>query len=161
MDNFFYVLIGVAWVAYSLYSARQKAIKKQQSQGLPPRGPSQSSPLPIPGNQGGGKSLFDEIFREFTGEPRPVVTPQQVTQPVASVASRFSEPKSELNQKYEGKPEYKFTSSVSADSPYHISSNEVERHTAQQQLTKNERIARGFNLREAVIYSELLNRKYF
>ncbi|MFA5970808.1 MAG: hypothetical protein WC780_00555 [Lentimicrobiaceae bacterium] len=35
MDNVIYILIGIAWIAYSLYSARQKAIQKQQSQGMP------------------------------------------------------------------------------------------------------------------------------
>jgi len=48
MENLIYILIGIAWVAYALYSARQKAIKKQ-SAGMPPRGPSQSSPLSISG----------------------------------------------------------------------------------------------------------------
>ena len=76
MENLIYILIGIAWVAYSLYSARQKAIQKQA--GMPPRGPSQSSPLPIPGNQGEGKSLFDDILRELTGESKPV--PQPVSQ---------------------------------------------------------------------------------
>jgi len=65
--------MGIAWVAYSLYSARQKTIQKQQSSGLLPVGLSQPSPLPVPGNQVGGRSLLDEILREITGETKAVL----------------------------------------------------------------------------------------
>ena len=98
MENLIYIIIGIAWVAYSLYSARQKAIQKQQSAGLPPQGPSQSSPLPIPGNQGGGKTLLEDIFRELTGEPKPI--PQVIKQ---DVPDKTVKPKygSETNQRQE------------------------------------------------------------
>lgn len=159
MENLIYILIGIAWVAYSLYSARQKAIQKQQSAGLPPSGPSQSSPLPIPGNPGGGKSLFDEILREITGESRPV--PQQVAQPVVPVKQVKPKNVSELNQKYEGHSGYKFITSVQTDFPLNNSGHDWEKQDHPVQITDNERILRRFDLREAVIYSELLNRKYF
>lgn len=163
MDNFFYILIGIAWVAYSIYSARQKAIQKQQSSGLPPRGPSQSSPLPIPGNQGGGKSVFDDILRELTGESRPV--PQQVVepreQPVMTVAQAKRENIDTLGQKYEGHSAYKFINSAQTDFPKNDSEHDWKAHEEAQQHTDDENYSRGFNLRRAVIYSELLNRKYF
>jgi hypothetical protein len=160
MENLIYILIGIAWVAYSLYSARQKAIQKQQSSGLPPQGPSQSSPLPIPGNQGGGKNLLDDILRELTGETRPV--PQVVENPVKpSVTPKHQKNVSELNQKYEGYSGYKFIQSVNNDFPLNNSGHDWEKQDQPSQTIRNERVSKGFDLREAVIYSELLNRKYF
>jgi len=158
MDNLVYVLVGIAWVAYSLYSARQKAIKKQQSAGMPPTGPSQSSPLPIPGNQGGGKSLFEDIFRELTGEPMPVPPAPQPAMQVNPVKPKNV---SVLDVPYEGFSGYKFGSGIPADYARNESKNDIITHADNEQLTKNEVFSKNFNLREAVIFSELLNRKYF
>jgi hypothetical protein len=159
MENLIYILIGIAWVAYSLYSARQKAIQKQ-SAGMPPRGPSQSSPLPIPGNQGQGKSLFDDILRELTGELKPIQQP--VSQPVIPVKQKPVEKDvSLLNQKYEGYSGYKFITNVNTDFPRNNEDDARNSKKQEDQSIKEVGISRGFNLREAVIYSELLNRKYF
>ncbi len=158
MENFIYILIGVAWVAYSLYSARQKAIQKQQRSGFPPSGPSQSSPLPIPGNQGGGKTLFEDIFRELSGEPRPVQhAPQPVMPAIPDRPKNIPEFKvsSEFNSRYE------FISSVPPQFSPGETKKESKIYANEEQLTKNDRIVRKFNLREAVIFSELLNHKYF
>lgn len=158
MENLIYILIGIAWVAYSLYSARQKAIQKQA--GLPPRGPSQSSPLPIPGNQGDGKSLFDDILREFTGETKPV--PQLASEPTSPVKPKPAERNvSALNQKYEGYSGYKFITNVNTDFPRNEEDDARNSKIHEGQVTKNKSLSTNFNLREAVIYSELLNRKYF
>jgi hypothetical protein len=159
MDNFIYILIGIAWVAYSIYSARQKAIQPQQASGLPPGGPSQSSPLPIPGNQGGGKTLFDDILREITGESRPV--PQLVEKPVMPAKQAKSENVSGLNQKYEGYSGYKFIQSVSNDSPLNNSDHDWNKQKQPKGIAGLEGSSQRFDLRQAVIYSELLHPKYF
>jgi hypothetical protein len=164
MENLIYILIGIAWVAYSLYSARQKAIQKQQKAGMPPAGPSQSSPLPIPGSQGEGKSLFDEILRELTGEPRtvtPVNQPVILHQPPITKQAVKEKQKSELNQKYEGYSGYKFVPTVTTDFPRNEEDDARNAKAQAGQLKNDESISKGFNLREAVIYSELLNPKYF
>lgn len=158
MENFIYILIGIVWVAYSLYSARQKAIQKQQSTGLPPQGPSQSSPLPIPGNQQGGKSLLDDIFRELTGEPIPI---QQVTKPIETSKPLNQKNVSELNVAHEGHQGYKFTSTVPTHSEEIATKNPQKSHQINDQNFLKEDLFQKFNLREAVIYSELLKRKYF
>jgi len=164
MENLIYILIGIAWVAYSVYSARQKAIQKQQSAGMPPSGPSQSSPLPIPGNQTGGKNLLDEILRELSGEPRtvaPVSQPVIINQPAVTKQPVKEKQKSEYNQKYEGYSGYEFVPSVSTDFPRNEEDDARSAKALAGQLKKDEPILKGFNLREAVIYSELLNPKYF
>jgi hypothetical protein len=159
MENLIYIVIGIAWVAYSLFSARQKAIQKQ-SAGMPPRGPSQSSPLPIPGNQGQGKSLFDDILRELTGELKPI--PQPVSQPVVPAKPKLAEKKvSLLNQKYEGHSGYKFITSPTFVYSQTDVGNNWKAQELRDHLTNEQQLSPKFNLREAVIYSELLNRKYF
>lgn len=157
MENFIYILIGIAWVAYSLYSARQKAIQKQA--GMPRRGPSQSSPLPIPGNQGEGKSLFDEILRELTGESRPL--PQPAYQPPVTVKPTLQEIDSSRVNQNEGRSGYQFLTNINTD---FSQKEEDEAHkkkmSVDHPLNRNN-VATHFNLRDAVIYSELLNPKYF
>jgi hypothetical protein len=159
MENLIYILIGIAWVAYSLYSARQKAIQKQQSSGLPPQGPSQSSPLPIPGNQSGGKNLFDEILRELTGETMPV--PQVAEKPVIPVTHKHQKNVSEFNQVYNGQSGYKFITNPSIESSQADFGNNLKAHELREQLSNVHPVTSKFDLRQAVIYSELLNRKYF
>jgi hypothetical protein len=159
MENLIYIIIGILWVAYSLYTARQKAIQKQQNAGLPPVGPSQSSPLPIPGNQNGGKSLLDEILREFTGETRPV---QQVPQTVVTPpVPEKSKNVSDLNGKYEGFSNYKFETGPPAEFSFNDRQNSQKSSEIVEQIRNTENISKTFDLRDAVIFSELLNRKYF
>lgn len=158
MENLIYILIGIAWVAYSLYSSRQKALQKQQSAGLPPRGPSQSSPLPIPGNQSGGKTLLEDIFRELTGESRPL---PQVVQPVSPVETRQPIRKTETTGMDKGSSGYKFISTQTTDFPLNSSENDNYEQENLVKRIKNGSIPKNFDLREAVIFSELLNRKYF
>lgn len=158
MENLIYIVIGVAWVAYSLYTTRQKAIQKQQSAGMPPSGPSQSSPLPIPGNQGGGKTLFEDIFRELTGELRPV---SQSAPPVAPVASAKPQMVASTNDASNSSKGYQFISDVPPDRSRMDPENTGKSTVNHEQKSKDESITKNFNLREAVIFSELLNRKYF
>ena len=154
MEDYLYIIIGIVWVAYSIYSSRQKLLKKQ-SQGVPPGKPSQSSPLPIPG--GGGKTLLEDIFRELTGEPAPATV---ITQPENSARL----PNQELRQTNNPDKSSSLHSNLSESTQDYLQkepSSSVKTHIIQKQVTKNESFARKFNLREAVIFSELLNRKYF
>jgi hypothetical protein len=153
MEDYLYIIIGIAWVAYSIYTSRQKALKKQ-AQGRPSGEPSQSTPLP----GGGGKTLFEDIFRELTGEPAPA---PPLTQPANPANYPPYEEFQQTNDKY--KSSYvtpNFKESVSDYSPKEPESA-LKTHSVNKQVTKNESLARKFNLREAVIFSELLNRKYF
>jgi len=158
MENLIYILIGIAWVGYSLYSARQKAIQKQQSAGMPQGGPSQSSPLPIPGNQGGGKSLFDDILRELSGETRPVPQVQKPAMPINPVIPKTV---ADIQQSNESRIGSKFIPSEPLESPLSASTMMKKPQQHSSQLKKHGIGNKRFNLRQAVIYSELLNPKYF
>ncbi len=158
MKNLIYILIGIVWVAYSLYSARQKAMRKQQSPGMPPTGPSQSSPLPIPGNQRSGRSLLDDIFRELSGEPVPVPARPQAEIAHAPVSPAKNTMNPEMPKRSDG---YTRIPTPPTFFPGDEAGKDPKTHVLQQQLTKDESISKKFDLREAVIFSELLNPKYF
>jgi hypothetical protein len=153
MENYLYIIIGIVWVIYSIYNTRQKALRKQQSQGLPPQGPSESSPMPGTG----GKSLLDDILRELTGED---------PAPKASQPAKTYEQYQGVEVQHTIEPQ---KSSVAASNfteirsvfPLSESKNEPKTHQLTEKRTKIIGLSRKFNLREAVIFSELLNRKYF
>jgi hypothetical protein len=158
MGDYIYILIGIIWVIYSLYSASQKAAQKKQNSGLPPSGPSQSSPLPIPGNQGGGKSLLEDIFRELSGESKPIQQAEKPA-PIQTVVQP-------VQVKHVAKP---VKSSAQYDRISGYAANYTQKEVQSDRISganeeqpyKNESYTKKFDLREAVIFSELLNRKYF
>jgi len=153
MEDYLYVIIGIAWVAYSIYNSRQKALKKQ-AQRRPGGEPSQSTTLP----GSGGKTLFEDILRELSGEPAPTVPASQpVNTPKYPTYDEFLQTN---NSKKSSSYQANFRESKVEDTRKEPVTA-IKTHSDNKQVTKNESLARKFNLREAVIFSELLNRKYF
>jgi hypothetical protein len=68
---------------------------------------------------------------------------------------------SELNQNYDDHSGYKFITSPSVNASGTDVSNNWKAQDLREHLTNEQRFVPKFDLREAVIYSELLNRKYF
>jgi hypothetical protein len=153
MEDYLYIIIGIAWVAYSIYNSRQKALKKQ-AQRRSGGEPSQSTPLP----GGGGKTLFEDIFRELTGEIAPA---PPVTQPANPAKYPPYEEFQQTNDTYKSSSVQPIIRESFTDYTRKEPVTPVKTHSINKQVTKNESLARKFNLREAVIFSELLNRKYF
>jgi hypothetical protein len=153
MEDYLYIIIGIAWVAYSIYNSRQKALKKQ-AQNRPGGEPSQSTTMP----GGGGKTLFEDILRELTGEPAPA-TP--ATQPANTAKYPPYEEFQQTNDTYKSSTVKPNIRESIADYTRKEPATAIKTHSDNKQVTKNESLARKFNLREAVIFSELLNRKYF
>lgn len=156
MDDLIYVLLGIAWVGYSIYTARQKALKKQQGE-IPPVFTPDSSPLPIPGNTGKGRSLLEDILTELQGQqPPPVKVPADQQKSFTDSYQQYSTA-SDKNLPEEVKlSEIEYQKRHSLGTKKAGKSNEKD-----VQLPKDENFSQNFNLREAVIFSELLNRKYF
>jgi hypothetical protein len=160
MDNFLYIILGILWVVYSIYSAKKKAEQRKASGNMPAGVPTQSSPLPIPGNTPAGKVLED-IIREFTGLPQPNQKPQPKAEkpgiPEKNLTKTVYTPVSVES----GSLENSFFTETSSDNTYIDSKTlptVVEKDTLGAQDQEN---IQKFNLREAVIFSELLNKKYF
>lgn len=159
-NNIIYIIGGIAWVAYSLYSARQKAIKKQQNTGLPAGGPSHSSPLPIPGSQQEQKSMFEDIFRELLGDQQSNTLPRQQQDSIPEKPNQSLGIPSVKQFNYESSK----MAPTSNDSTY-FSGLDIENEYNQSQIhtgtNKKEKLRKNFNLRNAIIYSALLEKKYF
>lgn len=156
MDNFLYILLGIAWVGYSIYTARQKAIKKQNGGGVPVF-PPESSPLPIPGNTGTGHSVLEDILRELQGtKTAPIPAPVSTNQPFDNAPEYSNIPASEYIpvEVKNAETEYQKRHSKETKEAVHSYVND-------EQAMKNVNFAERFNLRDAIIFSELLNRKYF
>lgn len=153
MEDYIYIIIGIAWVAYSIYTSRQKALKKQ-AQGNTAGEPSQSTPLP----GGGRKTLLEDIFRELTGE---LVPAPPVTQPANPANYPPYEEFQQTNDTYKSSSVQPNFRESTPDYTRNEPATVIKTHSDNKQVTKNESLARKFNIREAVIFSELLNRKYF
>ncbi len=153
MEDFLYIIIGIAWVAYSIYSSRQKALKKQ-AQTRPGGEPSQSTTLP----GSGAKTLFEDILRELSGEPAPAAP---ATKPANTAKYPTYEEYQQTNDTYKSSTIQPNIRESIADYTRKEPATAIKTHSDNKQLTKNESLARKFNIREAVIFSELLNRKYF
>lgn len=61
MDDLIYILVGVAWVAYSIYSAQQKKKLKEERERTVPQAEPAYEPEP---NTSPSRSIFEEIFKE-------------------------------------------------------------------------------------------------
>jgi len=157
MDDLIYVLIGIAWIGYSLYSASKKSAARKQATGVPTNRPSTSSPLPIPRTEGSGRTLFEEIFSEIAGEQKPVAP---VPQPVLKQPQVKSYQKMQQMMESAGSPETIYNE-VNSNLIHRTDKATTEKIPALPDIeTKQEGLARNFNLRDAVIFSEILNRKY-
>lgn len=163
MEDVLYILIGVAWVAYSIYSYNQKAKKNKQTKQSHPYSEyesNQSDQLEEEEEYQEQPSAFDELISEFKSKEAhgDVISPldyQKSPVPEPLVSSEESihteeepmEDNSPLSQEmYE---QYKETEEefVDKDDINELSDSEDE---------TGEEI--DFDLKKAIIYSEILKR---
>jgi len=139
-EDFFYILIGLIWVGFSIYKGMQK--KKQQQS---------------PAGEAKKKSVLETLMDEFleNGEaarPAPVVD---------------EEPSETVDFKDETKSEVFSYDDIYEESNYNEVSEVYEQKTeTKSKLKTNLKVPvkrkkhTRFNLKKAVIYSEILNRRY-
>ena len=143
-EDFLYIFIGLIWIGFSIYKAQQK--KKSVSQ-------SKSSPKKE-------KSFFENLFNEFINEEaeNPYVT-RTKEQTFANIgkAKDIQEKKvfsyddyHEQSNAFDDYDVIEKKTTVNTDSAKEIK-------TFKQKPKRNSRI----DLRKAVVYSEILNRKYY
>jgi len=159
MDDFLYIIIGVLWVAYSLYSNKQKQDKKKaarEAQG----GHTNQEPPPV-------RSLLEEILM---GEVRPVQrSPEADAEQWEPEYSNTPEAASLETIKTEAESLEVISDEVPAnyfENEYAVRNEERSDNLRAEKETKDEteelevEIVGDFDIRTAVIYAEILNPRY-
>ena len=142
MDDFIYILIGAAWLAFTIYSKNQKQKNKKLQ-----RSNSQTETEP---QKEGISSLFESLFSDEENKTQQAHYVENIEQ--SNIIPSLSEVNysENLSQFQETSPE--------------IFEKEKDDKDIDNNNIINEEIINGndidFNLRKAVIYSEILKRPY-
>ena len=140
-EDFFYILVGLVWVAYSIYKGIQK--KKSQSN---------------PSEKVKKKSVLETLMDEFLEKKEPV-QPEPIVYEAPSQDIEFEEKSDPEVFSYDDiyeESNYNAVSDVYKEKP----KTKTNLKTKLKITPKKVKTPR-FNLRKAVIYSELLNSRYF
>lgn len=141
MDDFIYILIGAAWLAFTIYSKNQKKKNKKLE-----RNNSQTETKP---QKEGISSLFESLL---SGEE---INAQQNHYDENIEQSNIIPSLSEVNYS-ENLSQFQETSPEIFEKPE--DENDVDNIIIKEEIINGNDI--DFNLRKAVIYSEILKRPY-
>lgn len=176
MEDIIYIIIGVGWIIFAIYNSQRKLKKKQERARQQTKTRKQQYDSIQPKEK--PRSEFDKFFEEISGktiwqEPEAEQAPaekkppqKERTSPYYSSAEYFqseddiTENASDLSKKYyksakqelEEKYEIKKKEIGEEHKPVYIG-KELDRDQQEDQTI-------DFDLRQAVIYSEILNRPY-
>jgi hypothetical protein len=181
MDDFLYIIIGIVWVVYSLYSNKQKQQKKRL---MEEQRKSQPSPLP---EQQQPRSIFEQLLDPEPDMPEPttetITQPftEPLTQPINKPArgpfddylnpTSYYAPEISGNESY--RPENQSLETIKEEISASYFENQYEtrgemNYYDQRKMAESthnevpflEEHAEEFDLRKAVIYAEILNPRY-
>lgn len=164
MEDIIYILIGIAWIGFSIYSQQRKLKKKQQEARERRGADEQQAEDHIEREE---PSLFDKLFEEYASEPESEPEPETYRQPqpvqekplpkfydsVERAASRagLMESNSRLSTDY-----YNLSEDITKDPKK--KKKEDQSHIYDYEYEDPETL--DFDLRTAVIYSVILERPY-
>ncbi|MBE0661592.1 MAG: hypothetical protein IH597_03910 [Bacteroidales bacterium] len=151
MDDLIYILAGIAWVAYSIYNARQKKKLKEERERTVPKAEPVYEPEPASTPT---RSIFEEIFKEaglneFDEELEENVKP--ATAEISAKTQYFTYEDTDIEIKA---AEDLIKKEAPAFSEHFVAEN-VPYHEMKEKTRSN-----IFDLRKAVIYSAILERPY-
>ncbi len=150
MDDYIYILLAIAWIAFTIYSQKQKKNKQQQK-----AKPQQQTQKDV-------KSYFEEILLGNVSSPDPIpaepVIHEEIYEPVSGYKTseniqpeyEFLEEGSQLSEEY-------FDQNSAIEKP-EIQIEEKSEIKIQEEYENIEYL--DFDIRKAVIYSEILKRPY-
>lgn len=175
MDDFLYIILGIAWLAWSLYSNKQKMDKKraetaertrdQKQVNVPPPYTTHEAPRPAREYQPvPERNVFEEIFGEFI----PVEPEARQEEYIPEVDERTWQRKMESYGRSEAQSLEEIREEVPAD---YFNKKYVSQYKAvEQQVTDLSEIGSEepestdsvdeFDLKKAVIYREILRAPY-
>lgn len=161
MGDYLYIVIGIVWVVYSLYSNKQKQQKKrlmeEQRKSQPSSEPVQQRPRSII------EQLLDpeqEFLKPSTVNFDEYMEPEEIKPPeIPEEVSYFNEYQSLEVVKDEVPASYFENQYATRGEMNYYDKREMSGST-HDEVPLIEDIAEEFDLRKAVIYSEILNPKY-
>jgi hypothetical protein len=152
MEDYIYILLGVAWILYAIYRANQKKKAKEAE--------SQDTAEPVGDGNFEMKSMIDELLgNDSIAQPETAQT-NDLYQSKAGVTDYDKYRKGhdiQTDYKLDSVPEEEGVSSISSYQ-YEDKSLEVTDNEVNDELLKHIHV--DFDLRKAVIYAEILNRPY-
>ncbi|RLD44382.1 MAG: hypothetical protein DRI89_03335 [Bacteroidetes bacterium] len=140
-EDFFYILVGLIWVAYSIYKGVQK--KKLQNS---------------PNEKVKKKSVLENLMDEFLEKEAPV-QPEPIVYEATSEDIEFEEKKDTEVFSYDDI--YEESNYNAASDVYRKKPETKTKLKTELKISPKKSKTPRFNLRKAVIYSELLNSRYF
>lgn len=149
-EDYLYIIIGLIWVAFSIYKGAQK--KKAKSQSHEDMDEAEEPTVK--------KSIFENFLNEIIKDEEPIqYEPVEIKEEVAEpVQSRPNE-----EEKIFSYDDYYEESNFLSKSNVYKDRQPLE-STLNQELQTHLKASKQkprFDLRKAVIYSEILNRRYF
>ncbi len=164
-EKIVYIIIVVIWVVSSLIKAFNKKKKPQ----TPPKTSQSEKPKPA-----GELDDFKKILEEIISGKQQMPQPQQVDDYVETVTPEYNyEPASATSKyaSYEGATDYNFNQYASLEDTYINDNKRINFEKTQDnayktnsidETTNNEKIFyEDFDIRKAVIYSEILKRPHY
>ena len=161
MDNFLYIIIGIVWVVYSLYTSKQKQEKKRQMEAQ-----RKGQPLPEPGPQK-PRSMLEQLLDPDNKFSNPTAVPyDEYEDTMESDLPEFSEEQSYMS---EYQPLEIIQHEISDDyfENQYLTRGETNYYDKMETLVAShdevplvEELVEEFDLRKAVIFSEILKPKY-
>lgn len=164
MDDILYIVLGIAWLAFTVYTNKQKADKKRAGQmQRPPEqvdSPSEEANHPAP-----ARNIFEEIFNEqlpAIPEAEPEIYIPEVVEP-AYGAKTVKYQENEAESLEEIKPEVSLSY---FEDHYKSGYKNEESHRVLPNIQREEddelktELIEEFDLRKAILFSEILRAPY-
>ena len=144
-EDILYILVGIIWVAFSIYQAKKR--KKQKS----------ATQSDANKKKGFFETLIDEFSEQNQQQPEiPYDEDSLVAETVVKHESEHEEKIFTYDDYYE---EGNYNEAEDVISTTEPSTQQITKQELKSHLTKNKKLR--FDLKQAVIYSEILKPKYF
>lgn len=169
-DDLIYILIGIAWLAYTIYRQQKKLRQKQQEKMIA----EEQDELEVPGSEAdvkGERSFIDDIFTEINRVSKPAGDYRMsVSEAGPGFEPEYTDQEADKAlsaEKYYTKKEFVEANSPLTSEYFEEEKDEIltvgeEEIGAKSEVELEEEMeVEKFNLRRAVIYSEILNSPYF
>jgi len=150
MEDYIYILLGVVWIIYAVYRANQKKKAKQRTPETEPTSGSET--------QNEMRSLLEGILTgEVTNAPKPSSYIDESLSAITEVQPEYENVDIKTDYKLDTIP-IEERERLVEDEYLELSFSQIFNNEDSEQELEREDI--DFDLRKAIIYSEILNRPY-